>query len=372
MGNHHERFLAAALVALVVALTLLAGPDEQGSAVDPRPSTLLATPRGARAAYLALERLGVPVEQRLTPFADAAPLAGPLVLLAPSEPPTPRELEALAEYLRAGGTLIYAARPLDPTLELLGLRLEAVEDRETGAGGSTATADPTYHALTRGMRPVAGFRWVFANSSPVFDWPVDPLLVTASGREVGMRYNFGAGGVLAFSDAAPLTNREIEGGGAALLLARAAAAVAGPGHPLRFDEYHHGFRAGGSAVGGTLRFLRDTSLGHAALQLALAAGGVLWLMGRRFGGVVSAPPERRRSPLEHVAALAEAYRQAGARDTVRRLLLSGLARRTGRRPPRDPREEAGLLGLTDPAELPASPAALAREIDLLLSHTARP
>ncbi|CAN5261971.1 hypothetical protein BH20GEM2_BH20GEM2_16060 [soil metagenome] len=372
MGSGRERWLAAGMVMVVVALALLVGPDAERNTADPRPSTLLATPRGTRAVYLAFGRLDIPVEQRLTPFADADPLVGPLVMLAPGEPPTPHELAALAEYLQAGGTLIYAARPGDPTLELLGLRLESVEDRDTDSVGATATADPTYHALTRGMRPVPGFRWVFADSSPALDGPVDPLLVTASGRETAVRYRFGEGGVLAFSDAAPFTNLEIQGGGAALLLARAATAVGQPGARLRFDEYHHGFRAGGSAVGGTFRFLRDTPLGHAALQLALATAGLLWLVGSRFGGVVAAPPPRRRSPLEHVRALAEAYRQAGADDTVRRLLLSGLARRTGRRPPRDAGEAAALLGRSGPEELPASPVALAREIDLLLSHSSPP
>jgi hypothetical protein len=52
---------------------------------------------------------------------------------------------------------------------------------------------------------------------------------------------------------------------------------------------------------------------------------------------------RRRSPLEHVEALAGAYQQAGARDTARRLLLAGLARRLGRRVAHTPAAEGEML-----------------------------
>ncbi|MBV9773747.1 MAG: hypothetical protein JO040_07350, partial [Gemmatimonadetes bacterium] len=115
------------------------------------------------------------------------------------------------------------------------------------------------------------------------------------------------------------------------------------GTALRFDEYHHGFQGGGSAVGATLRFLRHAPLGRMALQLAAAGVGLLLLLGWRFGAPLPPPPVRRRSPLEHVEALAGAYRQAGARATARRLLVGGLARRLGRQGPRDPRGEGELL-----------------------------
>jgi hypothetical protein len=82
-------------------------------------------------------------------------------------------------------------------------------------------------------------------------------------------------------------------------------------------------------------FLRRTGLGHAVLQCALAALGLLLLLGRRFGAPVPPPPAERRSPLEHVEALAGAYRQSGARATARRLLVAGMARRMGRKAARD-------------------------------------
>jgi hypothetical protein len=84
-------------------------------------------------------------------------------------------------------------------------------------------------------------------------------------------------------------------------------------------------------TGAVLRFLRRQPPGHAVLQLAAAGALLLLLLGRRFGRPVPPPPVLRRSPLEHVEALAGAYRQAGARRTVRTLLLAGMSRRLGRR-----------------------------------------
>jgi hypothetical protein len=152
--------------------------------------------------------------------------------------------------------------------------------------------------------------------------------------------------VVAWSDPEPLTNDRLRTSGAAVALVRAAAAGAGPRGTVWIDEYHHGYRDGGSAVGGTLRFMRDRPWGHATLQWLLVALGTLLLFGRRFGAPLQPPPARRRSPLEHVEALAGAYRQGGARRTARRLLLAGLARRMGRRVPREGTERELLERLT--------------------------
>jgi hypothetical protein len=87
-----------------------------------------------------------------------------------------------------------------------------------------------------------------------------------------------------------------------------------------------------------------------------------------------------------VEALAGAYRQGGARRTARRLLLAGLARRMGRRVPREGTERDMLERLTahpgagdaartlrdewrkgDTADL----VSLSRDVDRLLEETRR-
>jgi hypothetical protein len=297
---------------------------------DPRPSTYVAAPLGARALYDVLREVKIPISRRLEPFADAGPLKGPLAVLAPTEPPSAGEVHALAQWVRGGGTLIYAARRRDPTLDTLGLGLRTLA-RDTGYAelldrGRAATV--AAGALTQGVGVVDGFRRGFEPASAALNHAT--VLAAAGAVPVVLDYRFGKGRVIAWSDAYPLVNHTLRRSRGALLFARTAADAA-KGGTLWFDEYHHGFSSGGGTLAGLTRFLARQGAGHAALQVAVALLGLLLLFGRRFGAPLPPPPTRRRSPLEHVDALAGAYRQAGAAQTARRLLMAGLARRLGRR-----------------------------------------
>ncbi|MDQ3522385.1 MAG: DUF4350 domain-containing protein [Gemmatimonadota bacterium] len=353
MGSRRDTVLAGIVIVLVIGLALL-DPGSQRGGADPRPTTFRNGPHGTRALYLALEQLKIPVERRLSAYVDADSLAGPLVLLAPSESPTPAELRALARWIEGGGTLFYAARSGDATLDTLGLSLQDLASDSVRAwdraywGG--VAAGPRSHPWTEGVRGVPGIRFAFADSSRALrTGSATPLLVAPGGQIVAAEIPLGRGRVIAWSDPAPLANAALrEDSDAALLFARAAAEVGGT---VRFDEYHHGYRGDGSVVAATLRFLRDTRPGHAVLQLAAAGLGLLLLLGRRFGSPMAPAPVRRRSPLEHVEALAGAYRQAGARRTARRLVIAGLARRLRRPPPAEGAEAEFLEQLA--ARLPA-------------------
>jgi hypothetical protein len=342
--------MLAGLVLLIVALALLTGKKAQGGAFDPRPSTYLSTPMGARALIETMRQLQLPVARRMEPFADAGPLRGPLAVLAPSMEPSGEELHALAQWVRGGGTLIYAARAssgfraAEDALDTLGLGLVAlgrdtvvmaVAVRRVGAV-ATAEAGP----LTEGVGTVDGFRRGFAAGSRSLSRAT--VLASSRGRPVVVDFRMGKGRVIAWSDALPLVNARMKTSRAATLFVRTAADAAG-GKPLWFDEYHHGFQSGAGVVRGTVRFLLGDRWGHAALQVTVALLGVLLLFGRRFGAPLPPPPLRRRSPLEHVEALAGAYQQAGARDTARRLVLAGLARRLGRRAAPTPAAEGEML-----------------------------
>jgi hypothetical protein len=338
VGSRRDALVLAGLIALIVALALLTGKKAQGGAFDPRPSTYLSTPLGARALIETMRRLELPVARRMEPFADAAPLRGPLAVLAPSVEPSSDELHALAQWVRGGGTLIYAARASsgfrasEDALDTLGLRLVAlgrdtvvmaVDARRVGA---VATAEPG--RLTEGVGVVEGFRRGFSAGSRSLSRAT--VLASSDRRPVVVDFRMGKGRVIAWSDALPLVNGRLKTSRAATLFVRTAADAAG-GKPVWFDEYHHGFQSGAGVVRGTVRFLLGERWGHAALQVTVALLGVLLLFGRRFGAPRPPAPVRRRSPLEHVEALAGAYQQAGARDTARRLLMAGLARRLGRR-----------------------------------------
>jgi hypothetical protein len=350
VGSRRDTWILVALVLLIVGLALITGNRAREDALDPRPSTYLSTPLGARALIETMRGVKLPVARRMQPFADASPLEGPIAVLAPSLDPSDGELHALAQWVRGGGTLIYAARAgagfraSEDALDTLGLDLKAlvadtlVMATDVRRVGAVATAAPG--RLAEGVGTVAGFRRGFAPGSPALRKAT--VLASSGGTPVVIDFPLGKGRVIAWSDALPLVNARLRTSRAATLFVRTAADAA-DGRPLWFDEYHHGFQSGDGVMKSTLRFLVSERWGHAALQVTVALLGLLLLFGRRFGAPLPPPPLHRRSPLEHVEALAGAYQQAGAKDTARRLLLAGLARRLGRRAAPDAAAEGEML-----------------------------
>lgn len=374
MGDRRQYLLVAALFAVVLALAILLAPEEQQNEADLRASSYLVTPRGTRGLFWTLEELEIPVARRVTPLVEADSIRGPLLVLAPGEPLSPAEVGALMAWVDRGGTLVYAAGQLDALplgeisspLDSLGL---AVRPPRWARETDTVTALPVPHRWTAGMRPVRDFRLVFADTSRALrrgKGAAEILLRTPQGRAAAVVVRRGRGRVLALADATPLGNRALKENTLALLVARAVAEGGARGGTVWFDEYHHGFRGDGSPARGVGRFLFGTRPGWATLQLLVVAAGLLLLLGRRFGAPLPVPPARRRSPLEHVDALAGAYRQAGARGVARRLLVAGLARRLGRRPPRET-DDAGAVLTQITTRLPVAQEA-ARELQDEWNH----
>ena len=96
-----------------------------------------------------------------------------------------------------------------------------------------------------------------------------------------------------------------------------------------FDEYHHGMGRHANVFGAMKRALSATPVGRVALQVMLAGLVLLIALGTR-----PIPPRprmrvERRSPFEHVGALARAYSQIGATRLAARRLVRGLRRRHG-------------------------------------------
>jgi hypothetical protein len=377
VGSRREQLLVVGLIALIGAFVLastLTAPDDRGT-LDPRPSTFRAADPGALALFLTLEELGADPRRRLSSWADGRPLEAPLALLSPTQPLTPLEVDSLMAWVERGGQVIYAAVPGDALLERLELMLHRVPDARV-----EEAALPQPHPWTEGLDGVRGFTRVFDDTSRVMVFRRGtPLLTLPDEGVAALVLPVGEGRVVAWSDARPLNNAALRESGAALLFARAAIDMAGEAGIVEFDEFHHGYREGVGVVRSTFVFLRDTGPGRMALQLGVAALGLLLLAGRRFGTPHPPPPARRRSPLEHVEALAGAYRQGGARATARHQVVAGLARRVGRAPPRAGAEGEWLdaMAARVPAAAPfrdawqgddADPVALARLADDLVLH----
>jgi hypothetical protein len=136
--------------------------------------------------------------------------------------------------------------------------------------------------------------------------------------------------------------------------------------PVVFAEYHQGFGRHASVTRAVRRALSGTPSGRALLHL-LAAGAILLLA---ISVRPIAPPDRarieRRSPIEHVGALARAYAQVGATRTASRRLIRGLRRRHPIGTYRSATDEEYLSSVA--ARYPA----LARDIELLVVATSEP
>jgi hypothetical protein len=100
---------------------------------------------------------------------------------------------------------------------------------------------------------------------------------------------------------------------------------------VAWDEYHQGFgREGPTLAISTWEWLRQTPAGWAILQVL--AVGLVWLgvAAVRFGPARSVIERRRRSPLEHLEALAAGLESAAASDVAVQRIVSGLHRRLSR------------------------------------------
>src|SRR5207247_2528451 len=102
-----------ALLALTVGIVLVFGGEpERESSLDTRPSTLRSGPDGSKAVYDVLVRLGVSTERRRRPLFDLNrdPRHPPAVLavLDPFLQLEAAELQQVARFVRAGGTVVSA------------------------------------------------------------------------------------------------------------------------------------------------------------------------------------------------------------------------------------------------------------------------
>jgi hypothetical protein len=139
-----------------------------------------------------------------------------------------------------------------------------------------------------------------------------------------------------------------------------------------FDEYHHGFGRGGSLAGSVLSWTLRSPWGWAAWQVAVVGLLALITGGIRFGPVASIIRRERRSPLEHVRALATALAATHGQAVATRLIVRGLERRlsgVGRGAHPDP---ATWLASLAPTLRTSKARSAVERLQLLISGPQRP
>jgi hypothetical protein len=337
MRPRNEVGLAVLLLGALVLVAALLG-RQPGADRDERTSTFVAAPGGSRALLDAMIRLKIPV-QRFRERSRALPRIIPsiqpvLVILAPGIPFSVPERSAVLAY--AGhADLVLAGKSAQPLMRCFGYQVNRrILD-------SVRVAPP-------GMAPGSGWPWVRAtliatrqgvvvDSSRSFDaervacvvppiLAVDTLLLSDKGRPVALRLRRGdtPRNVILVADEELFRNRSLrhsEAGPFVLGL------FAGENDRVVFEEYHHGYGASGSLGAMAVEWSRRSPWGVMVWQAA-AVGLLALLFGAvRFGPSRPAIPRRRRSPLEHLRALATALAAARGHDVAIGAIVRGLRRR---------------------------------------------
>lgn len=360
MWRRPELWLGLALAGAMTVVMLAGGANFTQNWRDQRRSIRLSSPGGSKGLAEVLKRLGVSVQRRERPLFDLSTedpaTNSQLLAFLDIYEPTVRELGVVRRYVARGGRVFVAG--YTGIEQCFAYRSAPIGDSEVEPD-TVAVAAPAGWSLAAAERvlvriPLESLQTRSARRGPLcpplFAVAADTLLATTDGRPVALALRFPGGGhVTLLADSRYVSNRELKETDAAqlvipwLLADRPSMIVA--------DEYHLGFTSGSTLPGATWHWLWTEPAGWAVLQLCIV--GLIWLatVAVRFGPAREVVERRRRSPLEHVEALAAGLEGAGGADTAVALIVSGLQRRlsrTGQASRGEPRQWLAALELALP------------------------
>ena len=332
-------------VVLVVIAAVLGRRGARRPNLDQRTSSFLSGPGGVRGLADALRRLGIgvrrfrgrPVELSGLPVVPREALA----VLDPTFPLSPPEVDQISGFLRTsaarnrGGDLILAGGGAEAVMRCFGYRLSRPRFDSAPVLPPGRPLGPVPAWVHRTL--VATHETVAADSTRSSDIGVfrcavptpaiaETLLVTPARRVAALRLRpeGSLGWVTLVSDENLIRNRTLRRTDAGPLVL---GWLAGRYDRVIFEEYHHGFGASGSLAGSVLEWSARTPWGWAVWQAAAVSVLALLFGAIRFGPARSGIERRRRSPLEHVRALARALSAARGHDVAIAALVRGLRRR---------------------------------------------
>lgn len=301
---------------------------------DLRPSTFLAGPQGSQGLLEATRALGVEVRRFRQRPRELAHLTDSskrqlLVILDPSAAISPPDQALLLKFGKSADLLL-AGRHAENLMRCFGYKVEwklldstAVLDLASPAPRLNAylvqTHEATYTDSSRSMDALRSSCTV-----PTFR-SVTTLLSTARGPvAIRLERDDTPHSVTLVADPALFRNRVMRDTRAGVF---ALGLIDGHYDQVIFEEYHQGFGASGSLADATIGWSLTSPWGWAVWQLA-GVGLLALLFGAiRFGPAVPAILRSRRSPLEHVRALATALSAAKGNDEAIGAMVRGLRRR---------------------------------------------
>jgi len=357
--SHRAEIGLAALLALALTVALLAGRRQRHLVQVWEPvSTYRTGPTGGRGPYEVLARLGIPVERRRTSLFDLARQprrrVAVLAVVSPEQWLAPAEREAVAQFVTAGGTVV-AVGDAGGLTRCFGW--DTAEPDSADRAGSLDSASVVPPAGT-GRLPLAG--WVLhpfgedslegliksmpelrkkggvarlSRNDEVCRSAVpageDTLLATAHHAPVVLRLRFhGGGSVVLVSDDGYFRNAAWRSTDVPELLVPLL--MPPKRGRVSWDEYHHGYGVQGSLGHALVVWMAGSPVGWLLFQLVAVALLLLAVRAVRFGPARAVVERRRRSPLEHVDALAAGLEGAAGVDAAVALTVSGLRRRLSR------------------------------------------
>ena len=338
MWRRPELWLGIALAGAMTIVVLAGGENFTESWSDQRRSVHLSGPGGAKGFAQVLQRLGVSVQRRERPLFNLSTDSAGTELLAFLDifEPTARELAVIRRYVAHGGRVFVTG--YTGIEQCFAYRSASAGDSEIDPDTVTVVPPRIGLRLSPAKRvlariPLDSLQTKSARRAPLcpplFPIATDTLLTTLDGRPEALALRFQGGGrVTLLADSRYVSNRDLKETDAALVVLPWL--VADQPRSIVVDEYHLGFTTGSTLPGATWHWLWSAPAGWAVLQLCIV--GLIWLatVAVRFGPAREVVERRRRSPLEHVEALAAGLEGAGGADTAVALIVSGLQRRLSR------------------------------------------
>jgi hypothetical protein len=233
-----------------------------------------------------------------------------MFVFTPTSSYTSDEARNTADWVRQGGTLVYASETGDQELDsALGIQRLAV----LVPGRNVAASGP----VAQGVNQVSGGDY----ASPFKTTARQVAILRVGVWAVAYIERLGSGTVVVLADPLVLCNGYLEkvdnGRLAADILGLTPASTA-----VTFDEFHHGLRGSDLAPQAWLL----TPWGAALLWLIVAVFFGLLLRGRRFGPLVPRRAEASRAESEWTVAVGELLRRAGARAVTLGVLANASER----------------------------------------------